>query len=91
VCCSLVLQKSLSAAQTITVPQLSIRGRTIGKKKTVEETAKKALENGFNDDKTGIDDVQILKPITASTEYIHNRQWNMWVEYVSLPQIRLLY
>jgi hypothetical protein len=57
----------------------------MGKKRTPEEVAKKARENSFNDDIAGIDDTQILKPITAHTEHLYNKRWSIWVECVSLP------
>ncbi|KAH0542349.1 hypothetical protein FGG08_003287 [Glutinoglossum americanum] len=47
---------------------------------TLEEIAKRAREKGFSDDITGIDDTQILKPITAHTERLYDRRWNIYTK-----------
>ena len=60
----------------------------MGKKRTPEELAKKARENGFDDDMTGIDDAKISRPITSYTDGLYARRWSMWLEYVPSPHPR---
>ncbi|KAF8862713.1 hypothetical protein BDZ45DRAFT_585016 [Acephala macrosclerotiorum] len=50
----------------------------MGKKKTPEEKAKRARENGFNDDDDDIDDSLVLKEILEYTHGVYNEQMDMW-------------
>jgi hypothetical protein len=56
------------------------RTRNIGKKKTPEEKAKKARENGFNNDDDDIDDSLVLKIILEYTDEVYKEQMEMWQE-----------
>jgi hypothetical protein len=52
----------------------------MGKKKTPEEKAKRARENGFNDDDDDIDDSLVLKIILEYTDGVYKEQMEMWRE-----------
>jgi len=52
----------------------------MGKKKTPEERAKRARENGFNDDDDDIDDSLVLKELLPYTTRVYNEQMDMWLE-----------
>lgn len=52
----------------------------MGKKKTPGEKAKRARENGFNDDDDDIDDSLILKIILEYTDGVYKEQMEMWRE-----------
>ena len=52
----------------------------IGKKKTPEQKAKRAQENGFNDGDDNIDDSLVLKEILPYTTGVYNKQVDMWLE-----------
>jgi hypothetical protein len=54
----------------------------MGKKKTPEEKAKRARENGFNDDDDDIDDSIVLKEILEYTDGVYNEQIDMWREHI---------
>jgi hypothetical protein len=56
------------------------RTRKMGKKKTPEERAKRARENGFNDDDDDIDDSLVLKELLPYTTRVYNEQMDMWLE-----------
>ncbi|KAL5316283.1 hypothetical protein ACEPPN_015328 [Leptodophora sp. 'Broadleaf-Isolate-01'] len=53
----------------------------MGKKKTPGEKAKRARENGFNDDDDDIDDSLILKIILEYTDGVYKEQMEMWREF----------
>jgi len=50
----------------------------MGKKKTPEEKAARALENGFDDSDDDMDDSLVLKEVLDYTEETYTEQMDMW-------------
>jgi len=67
---------------TFTAPGLLFAGSTnirkMGKKKTPEEKAARALENGFDDSDDDMDDSLVLKEVLDYTEETYTEQMDMW-------------
>ncbi|KAF4633707.1 hypothetical protein G7Y89_g4408 [Cudoniella acicularis] len=56
----------------------------MGKKKTPEEKAIRARENGFNDSGDDIDDSFVLKEVLPYTDRVYNGQMDMWREFAKI-------
>jgi hypothetical protein len=56
------------------------RTRNIGKKKTPEKKAKRARENGFNNNNDNINNSFVLKIILEYTNKVYKKQIEMWRE-----------
>jgi hypothetical protein len=54
----------------------------MGKKRTPEEKAKAARENGFDDDDNDVDDGLVQREVLPYTTGVYNEQMDMWREYV---------